>query len=46
MYPAWEQILVGFQLSLRPPGGDGIARLLGNFKLNRALGLLLHGHGA
>jgi len=44
--PAWKQIGVGLKLSLLDPSGNGISRRRGDFKLDRALRLLLKHDGA
>lgn len=46
MDPARKQIGVGLKLSLFDPNGNGISRRRGDFKLDRALGLLLKDDGA
>jgi hypothetical protein len=42
--PARKQELLRFQVRCGDPGRDRVPRLLGDLKLNRALGLLLHDH--
>ena len=39
---AWKEELVWLQMGYRNPGRDRIARELGDLKLHRPLGLLLH----
>ena len=43
-YPARKQELLRFQARRGDPGRDRVACLLGDLKLDRALGLLLHDH--
>ena len=43
---AWKEELLRLQMSRRDPGGDRVSRLLGDLKLHRPLGLLLHDNRA
>src|SRR5438067_12203842 len=43
---AWKEELLRLQVGRRDPGGDRVPRLLGDLKLHRLLGLLLHDNRA
>src|ERR1022692_13486 len=43
---AWKEELLRLQVGRRDPGGDRVPRLLGDLKLHRSLGLLLHDNRA
>lgn len=42
MDPAWEEVLVGFKLSVVDPGFKRLPGLLRDFKLYRTVRFLLH----